>query len=1025
MQTQPRLTRLQKLSLLLIVALGFGLRFGGLDHDLHEELQYHPDTAKQIRAVQRFLEGRYYYHTGILDYDIYPYFHAHLLEYVCRTGDALHGGLQALTGAPVTPWRPDYYQLYWMALGWNALLATLLILIVFQLARENWDVRAALAAALFLAVSPMDVVACHFAGADTTAGFFATVTVFFALRIYRLGRARDYALAALFTACGFSSKYHAGLALLPVLAAHGLRAGSWRALFGRAALGRLVLLALVGISATSLTTPILLTHFTETAQNIVGFFTQVTSYRGADDGVRYGNWSAKLAFALRHNSLPLFARILGPLTCFGILLGLKEVFRRRPDGRAVILYALPLIYFLLGGGLRPMAHPIVQTLMTPLLFVAAAVVFTRPFGRPDNDHPVLAGLRGVAIAVSIVMLLMTSAREVFLFWHQDDRRLALAWTEENVPSRFGVQTDRYSFTSGKFSAPSNAVGWAQAVTDLPPPPPFQCLKTFALESDVLAVHRNIPVRFYVSPSRWLQPDFRMPTFQRWPSLNGNRLICDNGPEFLRSEKILALEPGENPTVRWLVRTPPLAEAWLAIRNGNTANLVALSFGGVRRFASLKAGEAVWWRVPAPRPHGPRDPGHDWYRWTAQACYGRAHVLLATRPEEIGPFLFNAGNYAAALPLLTSAAATTRNPALAAMALLSSSRAGQPLPPATHAGLERLAAPLSTVHDDGSLRAVFGISTHYLDALDFLTLEAESLRPTGARRIADLDAFGELAMEKYAVTAAMTNPPPFFMTPYLQLDPGAYTLTLRVRGVEKTSGPIAWRMIVRDLFNTTLTATTIELPPLDNRRYSTATANFQLLTEGLPEVRIFIDPQSPVGVVLDRIDIRPDALATVQALARAGQRPTAPGPSTAHVGSFNPTVDTLFDGGLRLVSLQCDNATVQRGQALGLNLEFRLEQPGLDLVNLAVFIHFIDAAGQTAFQGDFGVADLLQLYAPRHVAPHKFYTSLPVPANIRPGDYTLRVGVCRLDTAARLRICSSPLPQKTRAVLLAQPLRVTE
>ncbi|MCX6996059.1 MAG: glycosyltransferase family 39 protein [Kiritimatiellaeota bacterium] len=272
MPTHPRLTSLQKLSLLLIVALGFGLRFGGLDHDLHEGQIYHPDTSKQMRAVQRFLDGHYYYHTGILDYDIYPYFHAHLLEYICRAGDALHGGLQTLTGVPVTAWRPDYYQLFWLALGWNALLATLLILIVFQLARENWDERAALAAALLLAVSPMDVVACHYAGADTTAGFFATVTVFFALRIYRLGRLRDYALAALFTACGFSSKYHASLALLPVLAAHGLRAGSWRALFGRAALGRLGLLALVGLPATLLTTPILLTHFTETVRNIFGFF---------------------------------------------------------------------------------------------------------------------------------------------------------------------------------------------------------------------------------------------------------------------------------------------------------------------------------------------------------------------------------------------------------------------------------------------------------------------------------------------------------------------------------------------------------------------------------------------------------------------------------------------------------------------------------------------------------------------------------------------------------------------------------
>ncbi|MCX6996058.1 MAG: hypothetical protein NTV49_02985 [Kiritimatiellaeota bacterium] len=731
-----------------------------------------------------------------------------------------------------------------------------------------------------------------------------------------------------------------------------------------------------------------------------------------------------LAFVFRH-TLPLFVRLLGPLTCFGILLGLKGIFRRRPDPRAVILYTLPLVYFFLGGGLRPTAHPIVQTLMTPLLFIAAAVVFTRPFGRPENDHSALAGLRWVVIAVSAALLLSTAGREVFLFGQQDTRRLALAWMEENVPPQFAVHTDHYALPSGKFSALSNAVGCAQALTGPPPGPPYQCLKTFSLETDSLPVHRNISVRLYAEPALWLQPGFRMPVFQRRPALTGNRVICDNGPEFLRSEKMLALVPDESPTVRWLVRTTPLAEAWLCIQNGNAANLVELSFSGARRSVSLKAGAVVWWRVPAPQSSGPRDPVHAWYRLSAQSFYGRARVLLATRPEEIGPFLFNAGNHADALPFLTSAAAATRNPALAAMALLASSRAGQPLPPATRAGLERLAAPLSTIGDDGRLRAVFGISARYLDALDFITLAATNLPPTGCPVIADQAAAGGLAMEKYAVPPALTNPPPFIMTPFLQLDPGVYTCALRVRGTEKTSTPTPWRLIVRDLFDATLVATDIVLPPLDGRRYTTVSTNFRLWAGGLCEVRIFLEPQSPVGVVLDQITLKPDVLATVQALARAGPPAAAPEPLGAQCGGFKQPVNTLFAGGLRLVSLRCSAATVQRGQVLGLDPEFRLEQPGLDLPNLAIFIHFTDAAGRIVFQGDYGLADLLHDHALQLAAPRSFYKSLTIPSSVSPGVYTLRVGVCQLNTADRLRIRASPLPQQTRAVLLAQPLRVTE
>jgi hypothetical protein len=1020
-------TRLQRLSLLLIIALGFGLRFGGLNHDLHEEVQYHPDTSKQIRAVQRFLDGRYYYHTGILDYDIYPYLHAHLLEYICRAGDALHGGLQALTGVPVTSWRPEYYQLFWIALAWNALLATLLILIVFQLVRENWDMRAALVAALLLAVSPMDVVACHFAGADTTAGFFATLTVFFALRIYRLGRARDYVLAALFGACGFSAKYHAGLAVLPVLLAHGLRVGSWRGLVGRAALGRLGLLALVGLVAVALTTPIFLTHFTETIQNIIGFFNQVTSFRGADESIRSGGWGTKLAFGLQH-ALPMFVRILGPLVCLGVLLGLKNVFRRQPDPRAMILYALPLCYFFAGGGLRPTAHPIVQTLMTPLLFIAAAVLFTRPFRRSDNEPPALAGLRWLVIAVAAAWLFSTAARESLLFWHQDTRRLALAWTEENVPAQFSMATDNYSFTSGKFSASSNAVGHAQAIAfSRPPAPPYRHLKTFAVETDGLPVFRNIPVRCYISPSDWLRPDFQMPISQRAASGNGNRIICDNGPEFLRSEKLLVLEADDGPAVRHLVRTAALSEAWVGIQNGNSANLVDIQFGGASQRASLNAGEVVWWRIAVPQHNWPNDPGYIWYRWTAQAYYGRVRVLLATRPDEIGQFLFNAGNYRDALPLLQTSAASSHSPLLATLALICAQQAPTALAPATRAGLQRLAQPLQKVGDAASCRQLCGIAPAYLEALDFIKLEAGALRFAGCRFIEDLEAPHRRALEKVAVpvAAAATNPPPSIVTPMVQLDPGAYTVNLLVRGTDKTSAPIRWRMTAQDLFGTTHATAELELPPLDHRRYTRVAATFQI-PFAAPELRLVLQPHDPAGVVLGQLEIKPDVLGTIRWLKQSLPQPTSVA-NTAPPASpeVQQIVDTVFQGGVRLERIQYERATLRRGQPFKVRFALRLELPGLDTADHAVFIHLVDAAGHTAFQGDYSVADLLNTYAPRLVAPTQMYKTIEVPATIKPGAYTIRIGAYDLDTTKRLRIVSSPLPQKTKAVALREPLHITE
>lgn len=1024
MQPDHRLKVWQKLGLLLIMALGFGLRFGGLNHDLNEWQEYHPDTSKQIRAVERFLDGQYYYHVGDLDYDAYAYFNSHLVEYLCRAGDALHGGLQALLGLPASVWRPDYYELFWITRSWNAMLATLLILVVFQLARENWDVQAAFVAALFLAVSPADVTSAHFAGSDTTAGFFATVAVFFAFRIYRLGRVRDYAWAALFTACGFSTKYHAGMALLPILLAHGLRMGAWRALVGARSLGRLLLLAVVGISVTFLTTPTLLTHFGETVRNICAFFTQITSYRGVDDSIRHGAWSTKIIFAM-HRNLPILIWIVGLLPCFGAVLGLKDLLRRRPEPRAVVLYALPLLYFLLGVSLRPMAHPYYHTLMTPLVFVAAAVAFTRPFARPENDHVWFAGLRLAVIGIAALLLFKTAARETFLWFQQDVSRVARAWAEENVPPQFAAQLENYSFSSSRFAAPGNCAGgiWA-ATRPEAPPATFTLLKTFSLETERMAVFRNIPIRLYADSSAWLRPDFQMPIGQRAASLSGNRVSCDNGPEFLRSEKILTLELTNAPTVRWLVRAQALDEAWLGVQNGDMANFVEVSLGGARFARSLPAGAVAWWRVVAPQPHWPSESEHSWYRWSA-AAYGRARVLLATRPEEMGLFLFNTGCPHDAFPLLQRAAAATRNPALATLALCAAQNAQLAMPSATQAGLARCAQPLQEVHDAASCRKLFGIAPEYLHALDFITLDATELHFKGCHSVKELDVSGQRLREGIATgTGVATNGPPLITTPLLYLDPGAYTLTLRVRGLSPTNTSGHWRLSVRDAFGHSFVEQDMEFPPLRERQDTRVTAAFSLGT-ATSGVRLFLKPQEPAGVVLDQMTIKPDVLATLQWLNRQRQHPAVSPPATAPVAGFQQPVNTLFAGGLRIASLQCSSATLRRGQPVGVNLELGFEEPGLNPANLIVFIHFNDAAGRTVFQGDYPLLEWLRGYMPHVVEPVLFCKAITIPPDASPGVYTICLGVCRLDNSKRLRILATALPQKTKAVLLQKSIRVTE
>ena len=984
------LTRWQRLALLLIFVLAFALRFGGLNHDLHEGQIYHPDTPKQIRAVERFLDDQYYIHYGDLDYDAYPYFNSHLIEYMVRGAALVQHAGQKLIGLPDKPLRPDFYDLFWMTRIWNALLATLLVLVVFQLGRENWDKRAGFAAALLLAVSPADAACAHFAGADTTAGFFATCTVLFAFRIYRLGRWRDYALATVCVAFGFSTKYHAGMALLPVLIAHGLRTGSWRALVQRPALLRLGWLALLGIPATVLSTPTLIYHFTETVENIWRFFSQISSYRGVEASIRFGGWGGKLAFAM-HRNLPILVWILSPLVCLGVLIGLKNLLRRRPEPRIAILFAMPLFYFLIGVSLRPMAHPIYHTLMTPLVFVIAAVVFTRPFGKPENDRRWLAMLRYGALAAAGAMLFTAAAKETFFFYRQDASRVARAWAEENVPVQFGVIADHYTCESQKFTTlEANATGLAWAVTHPEEPPPhFKQVKNFSLEEERMAVFRNIPIRFYLNSSAWLRPDFQMPVFQRAPSQNGNTVVCDNGVEFLRSEKRLALESSAQATTRWLVRPEPLPRVWLAVRNGSAPNWIEFSFGGRRISQALAPREVAWWPVENPHSNWVREPGHKWYPWTARACYGPATALLATKPEELGAFLYSSGCCSAnTAPFLAQAATVTHNPALAALAL----RAGV----GEHDKLASLAAPLAGVSDNASFLKTFGITPAYLNALDFFTFSTA-------------ECSGSVP----------TNQPPQILTPFTHLDAGAYMLNLRVLHTERTATPPRWRVTALDLAsNVWFTAESAPVTT-DSRDFVCVPVSFQV-PPGLPEVRLDVRPVEPTGYRFDGLDIKPDIIATVQWLQQQ------PSPTVTPVSAcVMHSVDTAFKGGVRYLNLQTSSERVKRGGAIGLNLQFQFDQPNLDLFNLVAYVHFVNAAGITVFQGDYCLAELLNLKAPRLAKPAAWRQTIAVPANAAPGTYTIRTGLYYFDTLARLRVVSSPHPVKVKAVFLPGTLRVTE
>lgn len=1057
---------MKRAALFLILAMAALLRFGGLSHDLHEGKVYHPDTPKQVRAAERFLEGRYFIHTGISDYDGYPYFNAHLVEYLCRILNPPRVAVLNLLGIPTRPDTPDVITLFWITRLLNALLATCLVWLVYRLVREHYGNKAALVAALFMAFSPVDITACHYANGDTTAAFFATLSLLFALRIARDGRWRDYILAVFFAACGFASKYHAGVAALPILLAHAARYPSPRAFLSRASLTRLAACAIIGIAALFVTIPTLIHHTSQVTQDILYFFTHVSKGRRLPDEIQGTGLTGKFLFSMKRNG-PILLYILGPIASIAALLALVRLGLR--DMRIWIIGSLPVFYFLVGVSFRPIAPPVYHTLMTPMVFILAAILLTRR--PPESARPLLRRAAPVAATLAILLsagyLARHALKETFFFWHMDTRRMASHWAAENVPDTFLFDRSLYTFQRPvPQEKPAGTVFVRNNIYPEDPPARFQPLKSFTLERDSLMQFRNPDILCHIGGSTWITSPTLMPVTQRWPSETGNQFVFDNGLTFLRDGKRLLLNPNL-PLTRRIVTESPLEDAVLTVRNGPVPNFVNLSFAGHSWTLKLAPGATEALRIRNPEPCFPRERGLFFYRLSADATTGSALVRLATRTEEIGTALFDAGRYTEAVSWLEDAAITTRNPTLAVQAMASRALA-VPAPtrkPAVNpAEIAAIAGRIRNVFNAASLEDIYGIGPTYLNSIPFLSVTNDALLRKGFKKRSSRKIIVE-DEEEAAVVLAQPHPDrkTSVSTRPLLLDPGHYTCSIRFRYL-----PVPEQDPVLNVAFTLPDGTPFLTKPLNLKDCAPERLSEQTLSvcipKGIPAVTITVTPSSLAGLNISRISLAPDVLATVlgwknvlerlngapavesagepmafDLLLALGDRAAASNDTAMALENYsaaakarpenllpamrlaslrkesppNPSwremaVDALFANGLRLKSARLRETDVSRGSSVGLNLYWDMERPVQDIDEINVWVHFVDANGKIIFQGDHDLRHDLQLTCSPAYAD-TYFTGITVPQNIPPGEYRISLGLYLPLLREKIGISESNVP----------------
>ena len=525
-----RIVQLTLVALILIVAVA--LRFGGLFDGLPQGHVYHPDTPKQLVAATRFMHGEFYAKTGSRDRDGYPYFNS-----------VLCAGLRA----------PYYWGMRWrhrhtparlptpMTFEFmrvvNAVESTLAVIVIYLLVQSLAGAWAAAGASMLLAVSPIDIIACHSANGDTAAGLFGLLALLFSLRILRSGRLADYAVAVVCAVAAFSSKYYGAAAALPVVLAHLLyRPGNER----HSIRSFCIPIAVMGggaLLAFFVTNPGAFTHPRATVESILAFMTYTSHF---STSAAFSEFPLPIRFvkSMALNA-PYLLRVLGPvlwIAAAGLLL--SRPFRKRPA--YWLLASGPLFYIVVGLTMKPAIQTVYHVLITPAVIACCVLALhhlarTRWYGRSGAMVSLALFLAGV------IPLANAGWRETLLFKLPDTRVLAATWMADNVPAGFATSGSKYSFWSPTGPPPERAMGMAWMRSDFREPVMPGDPRIFRIDleaEDRLTVFRNVPTEIWVDGTTHIRTGFRPPYATLRPATHPTSLIVSDLPLLMRTDRCI-------------------------------------------------------------------------------------------------------------------------------------------------------------------------------------------------------------------------------------------------------------------------------------------------------------------------------------------------------------------------------------------------------------------------------------------------------------------------------------------------------
>jgi 4-amino-4-deoxy-L-arabinose transferase-like glycosyltransferase len=877
--------RIMTLLLVLILLGALGLRVAGLSHGLSRGEVYHPDTPRLMWASRVFLEGTYFFRMDNLDYDGYPYFYSHVVEYFWRGIRGVSSFFSYLVlGADRGTDPPSPKQLgiilFWLARLTNVMLSTLAVFVVYRIAARQFDRTTGLIAAGLLAISPMNIAMAHFATNDAMVCFFTTLTVLFALRIYVSGRWIDYLLSGVLVACSFSAKYHGGFVGLTCLLAHILRLGTFKKVLSKEALSNVLLMGVSFFVTFLLTNPCFLVSPSKAFHDFRQFCRYIPTARLTESQLEMG-FFAKMGLSISLN-FPILVRSLGVVTCVIAFAGLIHAFFQ--GKKLIVLASFPSLYLLLTFLSKPVQQRFYLAAFFPILFLLGAGFLVK-LARIKKIQGVTTIAAILVVGASAFYLLKSSLTEVYFFRHSETRRCAKLWAIENIPPFYRMESGDYTFAWSPPDGQTEFQGTMTLSSSIRPLQPGResfLLKAFDLEADALPFFRNPRVEILAPSTELLSKGFALPVYQRIPSLNDSDFIFEGGASFYRNEKCIELSADQRVS-KTLVSGRAIDSAIVIVRNGDIPGSTAVQLGGVTKTFYLDSGGDRWKEFSGLQQSFPSDGDRHFYKLSAGTTLPRAQLIVATTDEEKGAALYNLAEYAAACPFLIRASQAKNAAVLAGMALVSSKVSGYPISSEEEKGLLEKASPLRGDLTPETVRSTCGIAIEYLDGLPYLSFKPQRESAKGFYSVEDISASADSAATLYP------DPPDKegwrIGTSPLLLEPGCYAATLRVRCDSPSGTDAKFKVcLVERSMRVVLAEKEFEADSVVGS-YTDIKFPFEKPGE-VAECRVLVRSDKHLPLFVDRIEVRPDPLGTLQALRRLLGLVLSPGESLPTAGPLD-------------------------------------------------------------------------------------------------------------------------------------------